>query len=129
MIHHTSSRLILLVTTIALLAAGCEKLAHIPHGPLVRLPAGWDSKQEGDILRIGSENLSTERCTVELKAEPLQISVQGDEWRMEALPGNTRHVVLARNFQRQTILLTFCPDDPTQNESQLRNILLHNLKP
>lgn len=129
MIHHSLSRLIFLATAISLLAVGCNKSARIPHGPLIRLPAGWDSKQEGDILRIGSGNLDTERCTVELKTEPLQISHQDDVWRMEAPPGNTRHVVLARNIHNQTIVLTFCPDDPTQNESQLKNILLHNLEP
>lgn len=56
-------------------------------------------------------------------------SVQKDIKRMPAPPGNTLHVVLARTFGEQTILLTYCPDDHKLSEQELTKLLLYNLRP
>lgn len=146
MFRSTSSTLLLATL---LLAAGCQRSVRIPHGPRLLLPTSLHTKVEGDVLRVGSGDLSNEQCNLTLEARverspilalehrfapegatlPLPVSHQDDLWRMELPPGNTRHVVLARIFGPQTILLTFCPDDPTQNESELKNIFLHDLEP
>jgi hypothetical protein len=59
----------------------------------------------------------------------LPISKDGNLLAMPTPPGNADRIALVRAFPTQSVLLTFCKNDPTIDETTARQLLLQSLKP
>jgi len=97
-----------------------QNLVQIPAGPHLLIPDGLTARVEGSVLRLEPDQANTERCAIELE-------MQSDH-TLPLAPGNGSRVRFERPWNHGSVLLTYCPDQTNLSETEIKNILFHNIR-